>query len=230
MPAPSAPSSAEKKPPPPSPEAPRRESLPAVESELRPSPQSTAELEALLHCTRCPRAQSCGGGVSQDRAKRSYVVPGVGAPQASIFFIDLHPGPKEEQVSFPLVEPAVADLFQKILGSLSLSRAQVYHTYLTKCGTRPPRREEIQACLPHLERELKRIQPRVVVTLGFAVSQALFEPTDHGSLQRGQWTQWRDYRVMPTFHPEEVFRGSDVTRAELWRDIKRIRGYLESGG
>ncbi|MEE2643818.1 MAG: uracil-DNA glycosylase, partial [Myxococcota bacterium] len=224
------PPSVGQKPQPPPLEAEGEDHLIATESRRPPLLQNISELEALIHCTRCSRAQSCGGGVSQDRAKRSYVVPGIGTSQASIFFIDLNPGPKEEQVSLPLVEPAVADLFQKILASLSLSRAQVYHTYLTKCGTRPPRREEIQACLPHLEKELERVQPRVVVTLGFAVSQALFEPTDHSSLQRGQWTRWRDYRVMPTFHPAEVFRGSEVTRAELWRDIKRIRNYLESEG
>jgi len=84
----------------------------------------------------------------------------------------------------------------------------VYIANTLKCrppGNRDPQPDEIEACEPHLFRQIELIQPKVVATLGNFATKLLSGRPDgitrvHG---REQWHTLGGQRVLlyPIFHP-----------------------------
>ena len=120
-----------------------------------------SRLEALQReassCTRCRLAQT-----------RTQVVFGVGNPDADLMFVGEAPGFHEDKQGFPFVGQA-GKLLDRLLAGIGLTRADVYIANTLKCrppGNRDPMPDEIEACEPHLFRQIELVQPRVVATLG----------------------------------------------------------------
>ena len=147
-------------------------------------------------CTRCALA----GG-------RTQVVFGSGDPSADLMFVGEGPGFHEDKQGVPFVG-AAGKLLDQLLSGIGLTRADVYVANVVKCrppGNRDPMPEEIEACEPHLWRQLELIQPRVVATLGnFATKLLSGRPTGitrvHGQEQE---TTLGGRRVVlyPIYHP-----------------------------
>ncbi len=112
---------------------------------------------AAAGCTRCRLA-----------AGRTQVVFGVGNPDADLMFVGEAPGFHEDQQGYPFVGQA-GKLLDRLLAGIGLTRADVYIANVIKCrppGNRDPQPDEIEACEPHLFRQIELIQPSVVATLG----------------------------------------------------------------
>ncbi len=135
--------------------------------------------EEIKHCQKCQ--------IAQDRTK---AVPGEGAEDADIMFIGEAPGWHEDQQGRPFVGPA-GQFLDELLTLINLKREKVYITNVIK--TRPPVNrdplpQEILDCRPWLNRQIKLISPRMIVTLG-RYSMALFFPGKsisriHGTAQK----------------------------------------------
>ena len=147
-------------------------------------------------CTRC--ALSAG---------RTQVVFGSGNPDADLMFVGEAPGFHEDQQGVPFVGQA-GKLLERLLNGIGLSRADVYIANVLKCrppGNRDPQPDEIEACEPHLFRQIELIQPTVVATLGnFATKLLSGKPLGitrvHG---REQETTLGGRRLLlyPLYHP-----------------------------
>src|SRR3990170_1375662 len=101
-------------------------------------------------------------------ATRTNLVFGVGDPQAEILFIGEAPGYHEDRQGEPFVG-AAGQLLNRLLATIGLNRGQVYIANVLKCrppGNRDPLPEEIERCRPHLEEQIRIIEPKVVCTLG----------------------------------------------------------------
>jgi len=99
---------------------------------------------------------------------RKNPVPGEGSLNAEIMFIGEAPGGREDELGRPFVG-AAGNLLTKLLNEIGLERSDVFIGNVLKCrppGNRDPTEEEIDNCLPFLIRQIKLIQPRVIVTLG----------------------------------------------------------------
>ena len=152
--------------------------------------------DAVADCTRCPLA----GG-------RTQVVFGSGDPAADLMFVGEAPGFHEDKQGVPFVG-AAGKLLDQLLAGIGLARSDVYVCNTLKCrppGNRDPLPEEIEACEPHLWKQVELIQPRVVATLGnFATKLLSGRPTGitrvHGQEQE---TTLGGRRVLlyPIFHP-----------------------------
>ena len=95
-------------------------------------------------------------------------------------------------------------LLNNMLTKLGLRREEVYIANILKSrppGNRDPEADEIAACLPFLEKQIKAIRPRVIVTLGRIATHALLGTKEPLTRLRGRWQRYHDIRVMPTFHP-----------------------------
>ena len=106
-----------------------------------------------LGCPRCPLA-----------ATRTQVVFGSGNPHAELMFVGEAPGFHEDQQGIPFVGQA-GKLLERLLNGIGLSRTDVYVSNVLKCrppGNRDPQPEEIEACEPHLFRQIELIQPTLV--------------------------------------------------------------------
>lgn len=146
---------------------------------------------------------------------RTNAVPGEGSLDATILFIGEAPGYWEDAKGRPFVG-AAGKLLDTLLSEINLSRSTVYITNVIKC--RPPKNRapsptEVETCTPYLKRQIKTIQPEIIVTLGrHATSYVLSEA---GTKEAAGITKLRGkvysvklfglpVSVLPTFHPAAV--------------------------
>ena len=113
--------------------------------------------EEIANCERCILSQA-----------RKNTVPGEGPEDAEIMFIGEGPGFHEDQQGRPFVGSA-GRFLEELLEDIGLRREEVYICNVIKCrppGNRDPLPEEIEACKPHLDRQIELLSPRMIVTLG----------------------------------------------------------------
>jgi len=99
---------------------------------------------------------------------RKNPVSGSGNLNAVVMFIGEAPGYWEDVKGKPFVG-AAGRLLDELLSGIGLYRSEVFIGNLLKCRppkNRDPRLSEIKACTPYLDRQIKIIKPRVIVTLG----------------------------------------------------------------
>ncbi|MBN2643980.1 MAG: uracil-DNA glycosylase [Desulfuromonadaceae bacterium] len=182
----------------------RRETLAEVRSELG-------------ECRRCALAST-----------RNRLVFGDGDPHARLVFVGEGPGREEDERGEPFVGEA-GRLLERMLFAMKLERREVYICNVIKCrppGNRNPQPEEIQACEPFLQRQLKAIQPQVIVALGKFAAQTLLQQQTPISQLRGRWQQYAGIPLMPTFHPAYLLR-NPAGKKEVWEDLKLVLQRLQ---
>lgn len=164
-------------------------------------------------CTRCALSQ-----------KRTNVVFGEGFSQAKLMCIGEGPGYYEDQMGRPFVGKS-GELLDKILGVCGFSRNEnVYIANIVKCRppeNRDPLLEERTTCLPYLIKQIEIIQPKIIVLLGSTALKGLIDPNAKITQVRGTWLTWKEYQVMPTFHPSALLRNEQLKRP-AWEDFKKV--------
>jgi len=170
-------------------------------------------LRAEAHdCTKCGLARG-----------RTNVVFGVGSPNAELMFIGEAPGRDEDLKGEPFVGRA-GQLLTDIIKAMKLSREQVYIANVIKCRppeNRNPEPDELEACRPFIQRQVRLIQPRVIVTLGRFGLQSLTEKAYSISSVRGQWLEYDGIKLMPTYHPAYLLR-NPAAKKDVWADMKKV--------
>src|SRR5881392_4090276 len=169
-----------------------------------------AYAEAVSGCTRCRLAQG-----------RTQVVFGSGNPRADLMFVGEAPGFHEDKQGLPFVGQA-GKLLERLLAGIGLSRQDVYIANTLKCrppGNRDPQPDEIEACEPHLFRQIELIEPRVVATLGnFATKLLTGRPLGitrvHGQQQEVTLGGSR-VLLYPLFHPAAALSAGAPARTVL---------------
>ena len=155
-----------------------------------------SELEAVAAeaagCTRCRLHQS-----------RTQVVFGQGDPHADLMFVGEAPGFHEDRQGIPFVGPS-GQLLNRLLEGIGLRREDVYICNVVKSRppqNRDPQPDEIAACRPWLDAQIRLVDPRVVVTLGNFAAKTLLETTTGITRLRGQTYPFQGRVLLPTFHP-----------------------------
>jgi uracil-DNA glycosylase len=164
-------------------------------------------------CTRCELHQ-----------QRNQAVFGTGNPFAELMVIGEGPGEEEDKQGLPFVGKS-GQLLDKILGAAGFSREEnVFIANIVKCrppGNRPPTPEERASCLPFLLLQIEFIQPSIILLLGSTALQGLVDPTGKISQARGNWIEWNDFLVMPTYHPSALLRDPELKK-DVWADMKLV--------
>ena len=177
-----------------------------------------AEIAAVAaSCTKCPLA-----------AGRTQVVWGMGDPTADLMFVGEGPGAEEDRQGLPFVGKSGKLLDRLIAEELGLTRDRCYIANVVKCRppeNRNPEQDELDACRPHIRRQIEIIQPKVIVTLGRFALQSLTEKGYAISSVRGQWLDYNGIKVMPTYHPAYLLR-TPSAKKEVWADMKKVMGEL----
>lgn len=186
-----------------------------------PDPEWETFRRQVLECTRCGL---CSG--------RTQVVFGVGSLTAPLMLVGEAPGADEDRQGEPFVGRS-GQLLTRVLKELGVARADVYIANIVKCrppDNRVPALSEIQACIPYLLRQIKRIGPRVICTLGLPATQTLLNTTRSMTALRGKPAEAFGAKVLPTYHPAYILRtGSDTTvlKQDL-REACRLAGLLSA--
>jgi uracil-DNA glycosylase len=206
------------KPPP----APRERARPTT---VPPEPGPTAggallSLDAvraeLGDCQRCKLAQG-----------RRNIVFGQGNPAARLLFVGEAPGADEDIQGLAFVGKA-GQLLTRIIEAIDLKREDVFIANILKCRppeNRNPEPDEILACHPFLESQIRAINPRVIVALGKFSAQWLLKTAEPITRLRGRMGEYQGVKVMPTYHPAYLLRNPGAKR-EVWEDMKVVRELL----
>jgi len=158
---------------------------------------------------------------------RKLPVPGEGPADAQIMFIGEGPGFHENEQGRPFVG-AAGRLLETLLESAGLRRDQVFICNVVKCrppGNRDPQPEEIEACSKYLERQIRAINPKVIVTLG-RFSMARYFPKARISAIHGQAKTIEGRLVIPFYHPAAALHQPKL-RVEVEADFARLAPLLE---
>jgi len=142
-------------------------------------------------------------------------------------FVGEAPGFHEDKQGVPFVG-AAGQLLSKLLAGIGLAREDVYIANTLKCrppGNRDPLPEEIQACEPHLFRQIELIRPKVIATLGnFATKLLSGKPAGitrvHGVPQQVV-LGGTEVTLYPIFHPAAALYTPRML-AVLEEDFARI--------
>ena len=76
---------------------------------------------------------------------------------------------------------------------------------------RDPQPDEIAACRPWLDAQIRLVDPKVVVTLGNFAAKTLLETTTGITRLRGQTYPFQGRILLPTFHPAAARQNSSST-------------------
>ena len=187
----------------------------------RPRPRSSAwalipegaDLDAARRAAAACRACPLWEGATQ-------VVFGEGPADAEVMLVGEGPGEVEDRTGRPFVGPA-GQLLDQALSEAGLARDRIYVTNMVKHfkwvpqGSRrapkKPSAEEVHACRPWLETELRLVRPRVLVFLGATAAQAMLGADFRVSRQRGQRIEGSPLApfVLATVHPSSILRTPD---------------------
>jgi DNA polymerase len=170
---------------------------------------------------------------------RRNPVPGEGSLNATIMFIGEAPGYWEDVKGRPFVG-AAGKLLEEMLSKIGLSRSDVYIANVLKCrppNNRDPRPSEVQACTPYLDRQIRVIEPKLIVTLGRHSTSHVLPKAE---LNEGGITRLRGrvyeaellglkIRVIPAYHPAAALYNPKYKEA-LEKDFQIIKSELEKVG
>jgi uracil-DNA glycosylase len=168
----------------------------------------------------CQRCKLAGG--------RKTIVFGQGNPNARLMFVGEGPGADEDEQGLAFVGKA-GQLLTKIIEAIGLRRDDVFIANVIKCRppqNRNPEPDEILACQPFLEQQIRAIQPAVLVGLGKFAAQWLLKTAEPISRIRGRLGDYEGIKVMPTWHPAYLLRNPGAKR-EVWEDMKVVRSLID---
>lgn len=188
--------------------------------------QELGELEKKIKkCTKCPL-----------HANRKNAVPGEGNPKATIMFIGEAPGRNEDIEGRPFVG-AAGRLLTDLIEGIGLKREDVYITNVVKCrppNNRDPKPDEIDACSPYLDEQIRCIAPRIIVTLGRHSTKYLLEKNGY-SFRSILKIHGRVYNIkidslnvelIPTLHPAAALYNPRLLEV-LKEDFDKIKNRIK---
>ena len=169
--------------------------------------------QEILICSKCPLAKT-----------RNNVVFGNGNPNAEIMLIAEAPGFYEDKSGI-VFQGKSGELLDKILAASGFNRDDhIFISNIVKCrppNNREPNNNEKTACIPYLYRQIDLIDPKIIILLGATALKGLIDPNARITQIRGQWIDWQNRLVMPTYHPSALLRNQNLKRP-VWDDFKNI--------
>jgi DNA polymerase len=172
--------------------------------------------EDIGDCTRCRLHKG-----------RTKLVFGVGNVNADIMFVGEGPGADEDARGEPFVGRA-GQLLNNMISAMGLTREDVYIANVVKCrppGNRTPEKDECDTCSPFLLRQIEVIRPKVIVALGAVAAKNLLAVNDSMANLRGRWYDFKDSRLLVTYHPAYLLR-DPRQKKEAWKDLQMAMKFL----
>jgi DNA polymerase len=199
-------------------------------AEARPVPASQVPTDweglkpAVAGCLRCKLCKT-----------RTNTVFGVGLQTSPLMVIGEGPGADEDAQGEPFVGRA-GKLLDEMLKAIGRSRKDntpdkaVYIANVVKCrppGNRDPEPDEVEACRPYLDQQIRLVKPKLIVALGRVAAQRLLSTDAPLSKLRGPLYEYGPEHtpLLITYHPAYLLR-SPGEKAKSWADLKRVHQFL----
>lgn len=96
-------------------------------------------------------------------------------------------------------------------------------------NNRKPFLNEIESCLPFLEKQIEIIKPKAIITLGSTATETLINQGPISKIRGQFFKHQRQILLVPTFHPSYILR--QMSKKELViQDILLVKNYLQKQG
>ncbi len=191
---------------------------PSEARQLAASAASLEELQRLLEAY-----DGCGL-----KLRATQLVFADGNPEADIMLIGEAPGAEEDRQGKPFVGRS-GQLLDRMLGAIGLDRTRVYIANTVPWrppGNRTPTPEEMELCLPFLQRQVELVAPRLVMTLGGPAMQTVFKTSAGIIKMRGKWQNLtignHAVDALPTLHPAYLLR-TPAAKQQAWQDMLSLK-------
>ena len=138
-----------------------------------------------------------------------HVVPGEGPVNAKLMLVGQNPGAEEDKTGKPFIGKA-GKFLNKVLAKNDINREEVFVTNIVKHlspENRKPLPEEIVACVPYLEKQIKTVKPKIVVLMGKVAWQA---------------PRIKGVTYLETYHPSAAMRFTK-TRKRFLEDFSTLK-------
>jgi DNA polymerase len=167
---------------------------------------------AVRNCIRCALHSS-----------RTQTVFGVGNRAAQWMIIGEAPGADEDRQGEPFVGRA-GQLLNAMMLAIGLQREQVFIANILKCrppANRDPKPDEVNCCMPYLQRQIELVNPRIILCVGrIAAQNLLATDTPIGKLRGSvHYLGTAQRRVVVTYHPAYLLRSPGEKR-KAWDDLR----------
>lgn len=176
--------------------------------------ESLEQLNKMIsNCTKCALHKG-----------RTNFVFGSGNPNADVMVVGEGPGAEEDKQGLPFVGRA-GQLLTDILKAIKFSREEVYIANIVKCrppNNRVPFPDEMDACLPYLNKQIELIKPKLILCLGLTAAKGLLKKKESLTALRGQIFDYNGIKVMVTFHPAALLRNPNWKK-DCWIDVQKFR-------
>jgi len=174
--------------------------------------------QEIRNCKKCPLWKS-----------REKAVPGEGPVDAKIMIIGQSPGVEEDKTGKPFVGRA-GRFLNELLKIAKINREKIFITSILKCLPQPPinrkpKKEEIEACLPYLKKQVEIIKPKRFILLG-EVAFSIFLPKKKLKDFRGKWLEKNGKFYFPTYHPAAGLRFPKIKKI-LEKDFTEIKSRIK---
>ena len=175
-------------------------------------------IEECNNCTACELHKT-----------RTNCVFGTGNTNADILFVGEAPGDNEDKTGIPFVGRA-GQLLDKFLFAVDIDREKVYIANILKC--RPPKNRdplpaEEDACIEFLRRQVRLINPKVIVCLGRISAMRLIKPDFKITVEHGKWFKKGNFLITAVYHPALLLR-DPRKKEDMLADMKAIKAQIDS--
>lgn len=181
--------------------------------------------EEILNCKKCELYKT-----------RICPVIGEGNHETKIMFVGEAPGAQEDRTGRPFCG-AAGKILDELLESVGIKRENIYITNILKDrppNNRDPKPEEIEACVPYLERQIEIIKPEVICPLGRFAMEFLMEKFGlkdqiqgiskiHGKVFKIK-TLFQNVTIVPFYHPATATYNPNMKEV-LKKDFQVLREY-----
>ena len=172
--------------------------------------------ELKQECLNCQACALC--------ETRTQVVFGVGDPNAEVLFIGEAPGANEDLQGEPFVGRG-GKLLDDMLAMIGLKRKNIYITNSVKCRppeNRDPMNTEKDACRGYLRRQVKLMQPKIIVCLGRISAAELIHEDFKITKEHGQFFEKSGVLMMALYHPAALLRNPNL-KPYAFEDLKILQ-------
>jgi DNA polymerase-1 len=168
-------------------------------------------------CSKCPLGQRPG--------LLSNCMQGVGATEPLLMFVGVSPNDEDDAKGAPFTG-AYGRMLSDLFYEAGIVKSDYYITNAVKCASADPQRKHWEKCLEHMVREIERVRPHAIVTVGAAAARWL---TGFAPNRRRSYPCVLDpsIRVYTAKQPAELYhvegRLREELRAQMIEDLSWIK-------
>jgi DNA polymerase len=160
---------------------------------------------------------------------RTHALPGEGNISSKLVLVAQAPGYTEDREGRMFVGPSGKKL-DELFVEVGIDRQEIFMTNILRCMLphyRRPRRNEIDACTPYLDREIELINPKIIGTLGYVAAKHIFKQYGIDNELKfpdacGKIFSVKDKKVIPLRHPAALLYNDSLYK-EMVKNYGKLR-------